>query len=214
VGLITSGSVLLSAEVAEKTKVSPNAQIFECKPGPWGRIQWHYLHIEAPDWIVANTMLPHSQPSWSFPNADPEKVKRFLVSCGIGLPLVDKWFADPRANSKGPEATTLFPTPQEIEALQEGSRTSVYHELARHPVNEYYANPIYILDRSVDDWLGLRKIRPEIKDVFKRLTYRQGEVLCFSDLSVLMSYAQSDAEARDLAKLGTRRRAIMAYLVV
>jgi hypothetical protein len=81
-------------------------------------------------------------------------------------------------------------------------------------VNEYYANPIYILDRSVDDWLGLRKIRPEIKDVFRRLTYRQGEVLCFSDLSVLMSYAQSDAEARDLAKLGTRRRAIMAYLMV
>jgi hypothetical protein len=214
VGLISSGSVLLSAEAAGKTKSSPNAQIFECKPGPWGRIQWHYLHIEAPDWIVANTLLPHSQPSWSFPGAEPEKVKRFLVSCGIAQELADSWVSDPRAILKGPEATTLFPSPQEIESLKDESRVAVYRELARHQVNEYYANPIYILDRSVDDWLGLRKIRPEIKDVFRRLTYRQGEVLCFSDLSVLMSYAQSDAEARDLAKLGTRRRAIMAYLMV
>ena len=214
VGLISSGSVLLSAEAVGKAKSSPNAQIFECKPGPWGRIQWHYLHIEAPDWIVANTMLPHSQPSWSFPGAEPEKVKRFLVSCGIGQEQADRWFSDPRAILKGPEATTLFPSPQDIESLKDESRVAVYRELARYQVNEYYANPIYILDRSVDDWLGLRRIRPEIKDVFRRLTYRQGEVLCFSDLSVLMSYAQSDAEARDLAKLGTRRRAIMAYLMV
>ena len=197
----------------EKT-VSPNAQLFECKPGPWGRIQWHYLHIEAPDWIVANTLLPHSQPSWSFPGATSDSVRAFLLGSGISPAKVDGWMKDQRAILHGPESVTIFPSVQDVESLGDAARRVIYQELAKSQVNEYYANPITILDRSVDDWLGLRKIRPEIREVFKRLTYQRGDVLCFSDLSVLMSYAKSDAEARDLAKLGTRKRAVMAYLLV
>ena len=202
-----------SADV-QSSVVSPNVQLYECKPGPWGKIQWHYLHIEAPDWIVANTLLPYSQPSWSFPGASREKLTRFLLDCGVTNSLVKKWFSDTRIILTGPESITLFPSVPDVEALGGESRSQIYHELSKSPMNEYYANPIYILDPSVEDWIGLRKIRPEIVDLIKRLTYRREDVLCFSDLSVLMSYAQSDLEARDLAKLGTRKRAIMAYLQV
>lgn len=199
---------------ASGAEPSPNAQIYNCRPGPWGRIQWHYLHIEAPDWIVANTQLPHSQPSWSFPGASAENLKRFLLAAGIVPATVDRWLSDGRAILRGPESVTIFPTVADVESLGDAARRTIYQELAKAPVNEYYANPIYILDRSVEDWIGQRKVRPEIVGLLSRLSYRRGDVLCFSDLSVLMSYAQSDAEARDLAKLGTRKRAVMAYLMV
>ncbi len=193
---------------------SSNAQFFECKPGPWGRVQWHYLHIEAPDWIVANTLLPHSQTSWGFPGATAASVSNFLLGAGVSPATVNGLMNDPRAMLHGPEAVTVFPGVRDVEALGDATRQLIYQELAKFPVNEFFVNPITILDQGVDDWLGLRKIRPEIRSVLKRLSYRRGDVLCFSDLSVLMSYAQSDAEARDLAKLGTRKRAVMAYLLI
>ena len=214
VGVI--GYFFIHAPLADAgpSQVSPNAQLYDCKPGPWGRVQWHYLHIEAPDWIVANTLLPHSQPSWSFPGATSDNLKRFLLEVGIAPSTVAGWLADSRVILKGPEALTIFPSVADVEALGDAPRRAIYQELAKSQINEYHANPIYILDHSVDDWLGLRKVRPEIRDLLKSLAYQRGDVLCFSDLSVLMSHAQSDAEARDLAKLGTRKRAIMAYLQV
>jgi len=213
-GVIFYFFVMAPSAGAGGEAVSPNAQIYECKPGPWGKVQFHYLHIEAPDWIVANTLLPHSQPSWSFPGVSAEKLKAFLLSAGVAPATAEAWLSDSRAILKGPESFTIFPSVPDVEALGDAARRAIYEELAKSPMNEYYANPIYILDQSVDDWIGLRKVRPEIRDLLKRLSYRRGEVLCFSDLSVLMSHALSDAEARDLAKLGTRKRAIMAHLLV
>lgn len=214
VGVIGYFVVRAPSADAGPSQVSPNAQLYDCKPGPWGRVQWHYLHIEAPDWIVANTLLPHSQPSWSFPGASKDNLKLFLCATGVTNTLVDLWLSDGRAILQGTEAITIFPSVQDVEALTDIQRRTIYQELAKSQMNEYHANPVYILDRSVEDWIGLRKIRPEIVDLIKRLSYRRGDVICFSDLSVLMSHAQSDAEARDLAKLGTRIRAIMAYLQV
>lgn len=31
------------------TERSPNARIYTCEAGEWGRVSWHYIHIEAPD---------------------------------------------------------------------------------------------------------------------------------------------------------------------
>ncbi len=211
VGAFAFSARWASAETAER---STNARIYACATGEWGRVFWHYVHIEAPDWIVADTLLPHSQPSWCFPNATQESLRTFLLNVGADPDAVTRWLQDRRAIMLGPESITLFPSVQDVEALGEASRIVLYRELAKSPINEYHANPIYILDASIDEWIGLRNVRPEIRDVIKRLIYRRDDVLCFSDLSVLMSYAHSDAEAHDLAKLGTRRRAVMAFLHV
>jgi len=193
---------------------STRAHVYACTTGEWGRVSWHYVHIEAPDWIVADALLPHSQPSWSFPNATPDALRAFLLHAGADPAAVARWFKDRRAILQGPQAVTLFPDVADVEALGKEARVTIYSELAKSPLNEYYANPIYILDPSIDEWIGLRHVRPEVREMITRLSCRRGDVLCFSDLSVLMSYARSDIEARDLAKLGTRRRAVMAYLQI
>ena len=193
---------------------SPNARVYACATGEWGRVSWHYIHIEAPDWIVADTLLPHSQPSWCFPGATLEPLRAFLLNAGADPAAVARWLQDRRAILQGPESIILFPSVADVEALGSAVRVAIYRELAKSPLNEYHANPIYILDSDIDDWIRLRTVRREVREMIKRLSYRRGDVLCFSDLSVLMSYAHGDAEARDLAKLGTRRRAVMAYLQV
>ncbi|MEQ1850792.1 MAG: hypothetical protein ABMA01_04280 [Chthoniobacteraceae bacterium] len=199
-----------AAQVLAQTATAP--QVYQCKPGPWGTVEWHYIYLETPDWIVAEFPKPSTQPTWSFPDSSPEKVRAVFNNAGIAQGKVDDWFADKRAILKGPESITLFPKVDDVERLSPSAREIVYAELAKSPRNEFHAEPFFILDRSIDEWLGIRKVRPEIRDVFERLIYKRGDVLAFSDFPVLMSYAKDAAESDDLMKLCTRIRAIMAYL--
>ncbi len=194
--------------------LSPNAQVLDCKPGPWGRVQWHYLHLEAPDWILDSFETPSSQPTWIFPRAGAAMLAKLFTDAGVARETVERWFADRRAVTAGPEATTLFPSEADVLGLSEQSRVAIYEELARAPQNEYHANPVRILDADVDAWLGRREIRPEIRELIKRLSYRRGQVRCFSDLAVLLGHARDESEVRDFMKLASRVRAVMAYLQI
>jgi hypothetical protein len=202
------------AGVIADAAISPNAQVYAAKPGPWGNVEWHYIYLEAPDWIVADYPAPNTQPSWCFPNAKAEKLRAFLIDAGLTEAKVDGWLADKRAILKGPEAITLFPSVADVEELSSSVRTTIYAELARSPQNEFHADPLRILDQNIDGWLGPRKVRPEIRQLFERLSYLRGDVLAFSDMSVLLSHAQDSDEAQDLMQLCTRTRAVMAYLHV
>jgi hypothetical protein len=193
---------------------SPGFQIYECKPGPWGTVAWHYIYLEAPDWIIDQFPPPNPQPAWHFPGMSKEGVRSVMNKAGILTGKVDGWFADPRAISEGPDAITLYPSVADVERLSPSAREILYDELAKSPRNEFHADPFFITDRTIDEWLGKRVVRPEVRRVFDRLTYKRGDILAFSDMSVLASYAKGPEEVRDLMKLCTRVRAIMAYLLV
>lgn len=201
-----------SAGVIADSAISPTAQVHDSAPGAWGRVQWHYIYLEAPEWIVNDYPTPNTQPTWCFPGVKPESVQTILVECGVEKEKVQSWFADPRALTEGAEAVTLFPSVEDIEKLTPMARSMIYEQLAKAPQNEFHHNPVNIVDRNVDEWIGPRKLRPEIRDLINRLTYLRGDLLCFSDVSVLLSYAVDTDEVADLMKLCTRTRAIMAFL--
>lgn len=194
--------------------LSPNAQVYACAPGPWGQVEWHYIYLEAPGWVVADYPMPNTQPAWRFPDTTAAKVGALLKGAGLAASTVDALLADKRAILKGPESTTLFPSVSVVEGLSPATRSAIYAELAKWPQNEFHSEPFYILDKNIDDWLGRTKVRPEIRDIFENLTYKRGDVLAFSDMSVLMSAAKDSDEALRLMKLCTRIRAVMAYLRV
>ena len=33
-----------------------------CKPGPWGRIEYQTIYLEAPSWVVDHFPMPSTQP--------------------------------------------------------------------------------------------------------------------------------------------------------
>jgi hypothetical protein len=208
--LVQLGQIRASAQ----TVSASHLRIYECNPGPWGNVLWHYIYIEAPDWIVEQFPVPNTQPAWSFPNLSFEKVRKLLEGAGVSASRVAEWLADKRAVLKGPEAVTLFPSIADIERLLPSAREIIYAELAKSQRNEFHSEPIYILDRTVDEWLGAREVRPEIKRIFERLSYKRGDLLAFSDVSVLLAAAKDSDEARDLMQLCTRTRAIMAFLQI
>ena len=65
---------------------------------------------------------------------------------------------------------------------------------------------------TVEEWYSTSKLRPELVDKIKQMSYHRGGALAFSDLGALMNYAKSDSEARYIFKSFTRTRSLMVQL--
>ena len=59
---------------------------------------------------------------------------------------------------------------------------------------------------TVEEWYSTSKLRPELVDKIKQMSYHRGGALAFSDLGALMNYAKSDSEARYIFKSFQHRR--------
>jgi len=108
---------------------------------------------------------------------------------------------------------TVFPIIEDLEALKPKAREVIYAELAKSPMNECHHDPL-IITGGIEDWLRDTHLRPELQDVFRRLTYRSGNVLAFSDIALLLQHASTDAEVERIFKTMTRTRTLVGTLKI
>lgn len=187
-------------------KASPS--VFETKPGPWGKMICAYVYLEAPESLIENFPLPSPTPRWTFPQTFIPSLPDFLSKAGVSQSLISKLTSAPQMVKEG-EWVHLLPPVPELEALSPEVRGAIYTELSKYPANEYHTDPVLIIGTSVDEWYRGSKLRPEIINKIKKLSYMRGETIAFSDIPVLLNYAQSDAEARAIFKACTRTRNLM-----
>ena len=107
---------------------------------------------------------------------------------------------------------TLFPAVDDIEALTPAQRAIVYTELGKSQLNEYQHDPVFIFGGDIDDWLREAALTDAQKSLVRKMAWRRGRALAFSDIPVLLSHAQSDAEVNGIFKLATRVRTLLAEL--
>ena len=183
------------------------------KPGPWGRIEYQTIYLEAPEWVVEHFPMPSIQPRWSIPKASPTSARSLLNRAGIDEKTVERWLNDSRCKQDA-DALTLYPTVEDIEDLSSAARTTIYRELAKSDLNPFCKEPVFIPGSSVDEWLRGAKLEKESVDLIRKLTYLEGDSLMFSDYAALLSHCDTDREARRLVKATTRTRAVLASLQV
>lgn len=189
------------------------AELLRAKAGPWGLIEFNYLYLEAPDELVATFPVPNSQPRWFFPAAKESDLKALFEQAKLPAAMVARMFEKTQMLAVD-GAVTFFPTVAEIEAMTPEARKVIYSRLARTDRNVFHADPVVFTGGDVDAWLRDARIRPELKEKMRLMAYRRGNVPVFSDVEVLLSYAQSDAEVRRIMKLVTRVRTLVARVKV
>ena len=111
-------------------------------------------------------------------------------------------------------STDLRAAEHDLQAIPQETRSIIYTELARSELNEFHANPIHIVGGDVGEWLRETGLRPKLQDLIRRMTWRCGSALAFSDLRTLLSQAESDAEVRHIFKTTTRRRTLLVRLKI
>jgi hypothetical protein len=108
----------------------------------------------------------------------------------------------------------VFPPLPDLIAMTPEQRSEIYRELAKSELNEFHSNPIYITSGDPNQWLAQSRLRTELREVLKKMTYMRGQVLCFSDVSAVLGMVKSNAEAHDLFKTMTRTRSLVLRLSV
>jgi hypothetical protein len=199
---------------AAETANAPAALLTQAKAGPWGRIEYQFIYLTAPEAILDEFPTPNPQPRWCFADSTAAAVRGLLDNAGVDAALRDRLFADPRARRDGEGVFTLFPAVADIEALKPAVRTALYRELAKHPQNPFHNEPTCVPDGDVDAWLRGTGLPDHIVALIRELAWKDGDATLFSDYRVLISHAGSDGEARRWIKTLTRTRAVVAYLKV
>jgi hypothetical protein len=201
------------AQNARPTKQEVVGKLYQCKPGPWGDLQYYHAYVEMPDGIVELIARPEAQPKWIFPGGTEAKLRALFDTAGLPDPL-QEYLLDPEHRQLGDNVLTVFPPAPDLISMTREQRTVIYRELARSELNVYHANPMFIANGDPDAWFARSKMRPELLEAVKKMTYLRGEVLCFSDLSVLLGMVKSASEAHDVLKAMSRTSTLMLRLKV
>ena len=202
----------LQAAAPAKPAGQPEEPWSAAKPGPWGQLETTPIYIEAPDYLMANVQKPNSIPQWCFPGANEASLRQLFARAGLPDAMQKRLF-DPRRTLTQGEVITLFPTVPDLEAMTPEMRGVVYPELAKTPLNEFHHDPIFIIG-GIDEWLRDTGLPAEIQALIRKMTYRRGRALVFSDLRTLLTHAKNEDEVQQICKSATRTRTLMAYLKI
>jgi hypothetical protein len=211
--LLLAKSEQTTATLTENQKLKqlspPN--VFYANPGPWGRLRCAFIYLEAPKNLLENFPLPATKPKWVFPQTFKEALPAFLQKAGLSEAMVSA-LLDPKTVVTVDGNLYLFPRLPDLEAITPESRTIIYTELSKYTENEFHVDPVLIIGQETKEWYRTSKLRPEIITKIEQLSYKRGETTAFSDISLLLNYARSDSEAKDIFKAMTRTRCIMVKI--
>ncbi len=186
--------------------------VHQAKAGPWGVIEYSYIYIEATDELIANIPMPNSAPAWVFPDATEKTLRALFQRAALPAAMVER-LLDPKKMVQRPDSLALFPTIADLEAMTPEMRAVVYEPLALSPENEFHHAPIVLIG-GLESWLRDTRVRPELKEKIRKMTYRRGKSQVFSDIPALLAAAQNDVELRRILKLATRVRTLLARVRV
>jgi hypothetical protein len=185
--------------------------VFQSQSGPWGKLRSFYIYLEAPRTLVDDYPMPSAKPRWSFPESTASQLPQFFKDVGLSESFREA-LSDATSQTRVGGNIHLFPPVAELEAMTPAQREVIYAELRRFPENEYHVEPVHITTDTVDEWFKTSKLRPELIGKIRQMSYRLGDCIAFSDVSAVLSYASSEAEARLLLQAVTRTRSLMVQL--
>ncbi len=184
---------------------------WKARSGPWGELDVRTAYLEAPDSLLAVSAKPNSTTRWTFEQMSEGAVREALVGAGLGSELIEKLMS-PNRRVANATAVTLYPTMDELVSLDREVRSKLYVELAKHPVNEFQRDPVFIVGQDPEDWLATSTLNAEQKELVRKLIWKRGAATVFSDISALLSLARNQDEVQAVFRSVTRVRTLIVTL--
>jgi hypothetical protein len=175
----------------------------QANPGPWGELTVSNIYLEAPDSVIDVAGKPDPVPRWIFPNASATLVKDLLIKSGVDLALVERLTSSAQLKSSGTEIV-IYPKLEDLLQIKGIVRDKLYTEISKYPQNDYYTDPVFILSGDVEEWLLETTLNAKQKDVVRQLVWHRGDALVFSNVGILLSYAQNSEEIKNTLRAITR----------
>jgi hypothetical protein len=202
---------LLAAVCWGAVAVAVKEPIWVTKSGPWGQLEVRTVYLEPPENLLAVVSKPSTVTRWTFEQNTEGGVRAILAKAGVPEPVIVRLLSPARLVASG-NSVVLLPSTEDLVALTEEARGALYLELAKSAANEYQRDPVYVLGGDVDDWLEGVPLSSEQRDMFRRLLWRRGRAVVFSDVQALLALAKKPEEVTAVFRTITRVRSLVVGL--
>jgi hypothetical protein len=196
---------------APSTPAPPRSSIsFDGKAGPWGRLEYTPIVIAPPRELlkVDGEITPTR---WAFPGYSRAKVEQLLRAVGLDASELATLAASPwKVNDT---MTSVTPPPSLILELKPEVRSDLYAVLARFPENLHNA-ALAFTPETLERRLAGSGLSPRSVGLFRRLVYRQGDVLFFADDRALLPLLDSPEQRARLALFLARKETLAVRLKI
>lgn len=181
------------------------------KSGPWGELMVRTVHLEPPDNLLAIVSKPTTVTRWTFEQTTEKSVREVLLHLGVPEAVVARLVSPTQMVASG-NNIVLLPSVEDLVALSVPVRSALYAELAKSSANEYQRDPVFILGGDVEDWLsGCDMTKPQ-QDLMRKLLWKRGSALVFSDIQALLTLAKGSEEVAAVFRTITRVRSLIVEL--
>ena len=184
---------------------------WETKSGPWGDLQVRAVYLEPPDNILAVVSKPSSVTRWTFEQTTEKGVRAIMAKSGLPATLIDRLMGPTQVVTNGNNLVVL-PKVEDLVEIGEAPRSALYAELAKFSANEYHRDPVFIHGGDIDDWLSETEITKPQQELIRKLLWRRGSAVVFSDIQALLTLTKSQEEVTTVFRTITRIRSLLIEL--
>lgn len=188
-----------------------SAFVQTCHPGPWGDLQFSRIVIEPPESQIGRDRLVPQPTLWYFKGYTAATLAELWRAAGATDSQV-RTVTDPAQWQPAPDGPLLRPTADFVLSLTEATRGQIYSALAQIPENGAHADPYRFRADAADEWFRHSGLSPATIDLIKRLVYRRGTSLVFSDPNLVLATLPTLAERTRLIKTLSRKSTLLVKL--
>lgn len=181
------------------------------KPGPWGELQVRTVYLEPPENILAIVAKPTSVTRWTFEQTTEKGVREIMEKAGLPSAVIGRLLSPTQVVASG-NSVVVLPKVEDLLALSQEARSALYAELAKSAANEYQRDPVFIHGGDVEDWLAETEITKPQQELLRKLLWRRGSALVFSDIQALLTLAKNSDEVAAVFRTITRVRSLLVEL--
>lgn len=184
-----------------------------CPPGPWGNLQHVRIATERPDEFITLNRTFAGQDRWVFQGYSTNQLDDLFATNDLTQAqralLMDRGRWEVQAG-----AIALTPDRETILGLGPQARERIYNVLAEFPENYYQHLGFRYREDGFNEWFSRSGLSLETLALVRKLIYRRGTAICFSDLNEVLAGISSPAEQRRLIKTLSRVSTLLVRLNV
>ncbi len=184
-----------------------------CKSGPWGEMEYTRILIEPPEeFVMANYDVPQ-QARWFFKGYSADALRHFLQTAGLNSNQLQT-LTDSSHWEQTVDGIWVKPPKDLVLNMGGEARARLYTALAAFTENSSQNEPFRFRADVADEWFEDSGLSDETIALVKRLLYRRGSTLCFSDHEVILPLINSPQEKSRLVKTLARKSTMLLKLRV
>lgn len=205
--------VLFNDDLFTPSPREASKKLYQCRPGPWGELEYFYTFLEAPEHMVDLMEIPARQTVWRFMGWHEDQVRELIESLGLPKPMEMELLGESQWYDVEGEVR-VHPSASMVLALPGMARQKIYGVLRKWEENRFYHVPVVIGSGKVRDHFAGAGLSEALVSAIEKTSYPFGNGLAFSDVAWLMGLTSSESEARAVMKALTRTRTLILRLKI